>query len=144
MATGITRLHCCLVILLLLSACAGTVRRSGRAQSTATIVAQVPTSAAGPTAAATPSPTRTPAPTPDPDVRQFAVTGHTIRGAFRRFWEGQGGLAAFGLPLTEALPIDGVTVQYFERARFETRDGLTVALGRLGAEARMDQGTRIA
>ncbi|MDQ5850949.1 MAG: hypothetical protein M3380_02540, partial [Chloroflexota bacterium] len=44
-------------------------------------------------------------------------------------------IAAFGLPLTEALPVDGATVQYFERARFESRDGTSVVLGRVVAEA---------
>ncbi len=89
-----------------------------------------------------PEPRRTP--TADPDVRRFPETGHALRGAFRRFWERHGGLAAFGLPLTQAVAIDGATVQYFERARFESRDGSTVEIGRLGAEALLARGVPVA
>ena len=55
----------------------------------------------------------------------FAESGHTIGGAFRGFWEGRGGLAAFGFPISEELAevsaTNGLTytVQYYERARFE-------------------------
>jgi hypothetical protein len=57
--------------------------------------------------------------------RVFAETGHALRGAFRSFWEANGGLARFGYPLTEEIiePEAGSgrprVVQYFERARFE-------------------------
>ena len=60
-----------------------------------------------------------------PGVAYFPETGHTLRGAFRRVWERNGGLAQFGYPLTEEYAevseTDGntYTVQYFERARFE-------------------------
>lgn len=69
-------------------------------------------------------------------VRYFPETGHTIRGAFKHFWERRGALPIFGYPLSEeileTLP-NGVTrtVQYFERARFELR-GSQVDLGLLG------------
>jgi hypothetical protein len=59
------------------------------------------------------------------DGRVFPETGHALRGAFRAFWESNGGLARFGYPLTEEIvePEDGHgrprLVQYFERARFE-------------------------
>ena len=55
----------------------------------------------------------------------FPETGHTLRGAFLRYWDKFGGLAQFGYPLTEEFSEinedDGepYTVQYFERARFE-------------------------
>ena len=44
-----------------------------------------------------------------------------MEGAFASFWERNGGLVRFGLPLSPAVqdPADGLTVQYFERARFE-------------------------
>lgn len=52
-------------------------------------------------------------------------TGHTLSGEFRDYWERNGGLARFGLPLSEPFidvsTIDGQSyvVQYFERAVFE-------------------------
>jgi hypothetical protein len=55
----------------------------------------------------------------------FAVTGRCISGAFFRYWQGHGGLAQQGYPLSdefdEVSPINGRSfrVQYFERARFE-------------------------
>ncbi|MEN9938954.1 MAG: hypothetical protein RLZZ387_5533 [Chloroflexota bacterium] len=63
-----------------------------------------------------------------------AETGHNLGFGFRRFYEANGGLAAFGLPLTEPIVEDGLRVQYFERARFELHRGGAVALTRLGAE----------
>ena len=64
-----------------------------------------------------------PAP-PLPGRRHFPQTGHNLGGPFLTYWETNGGLAQFGLPLTEERPErleDGktYTVQYFERARFE-------------------------
>jgi len=66
----------------------------------------------------------------DPPVVQgsgatfFSETGHNISGAFLAYWQGNGGLAQFGYPLSEVISEkleDGNTyqVQYFERARFE-------------------------
>ena len=54
----------------------------------------------------------------------FPETGHTLGGRFREYWEANGGLSQFGIPLTEELVErleDGreYRVQYFERARFE-------------------------
>lgn len=52
-------------------------------------------------------------------------TGHTLSGTFREYWERNGGLYQFGLPLSEPFSeisaIDGkpYLVQYFERAVFE-------------------------
>lgn len=70
----------------------------------------------------------------------FEETGHSVCGGFRRFWETYGGLPIFGYPLTDEFVQDGLTVQYFERARFEWHPGAwperwDVLLGRLGAEA---------
>jgi predicted metalloprotease len=55
----------------------------------------------------------------------FPQTQHWLGGSFLTFWNGYGGLANFGYPVTGELseknPRDGrtYTVQYFERARFE-------------------------
>ena len=100
-------------------------------------------------APATPTPLPQPTPTPaiaqgplptdraqplDPSIADyFQETGHNIKYGFRGFWHNNGGLARFGYPLTEEFVENGVTVQYFERARFEYRDG-KITLGRIGAE----------
>lgn len=73
----------------------------------------------------------------------FAVTGKTIGGVFRRYWEQHGGLAQFGYPISdqfqETSDLDGksYTVQYFERAVFELHPeyagtGYEVLLTQLG------------
>ncbi len=80
---------------------------------------------------------------PAPNASYFAETRHNLGGAFRNYWLANGGLARFGLPLTEEFtevsPDDGkeYTVQYFERARFEYHPEYAgtpndVLLGRLG------------
>jgi mono/diheme cytochrome c family protein len=70
----------------------------------------------------------------------FPQTGHTVTGGFKAFWEANGGLAIFGYPITEeyaGYTEDGApaTMQDFERARFEYRDG-RVELAALGLQAR--------
>ena len=56
-----------------------------------------------------------------PTVVYFPVTGHHVADSFLSTWRRLGGLATFGYPLTEAMtdPDTGLTVQYFERERFE-------------------------
>ena len=49
----------------------------------------------------------------------FEETGHNVRHGFLKYFNARGGVAAFGLPLTEEFVENGRTVQYFERARFE-------------------------
>ncbi|MBF6613379.1 MAG: M23 family metallopeptidase [Chloroflexi bacterium] len=49
----------------------------------------------------------------------FPQTGHTISNGFLNYWKANGSLATFGYPLSEEMGEDGLTVQYFERARFE-------------------------
>src|SRR4051812_30458750 len=81
---------------------------------------------AAPAAQTPPLPTK---PVPDPHqsgVQWFAPTGHTLRGAFLRYWQQYGGLAQFGYPITEEFletnantDQPSLTVQYFQRARFE-------------------------
>lgn len=81
-----------------------------------------------------------------PDRWYFAETGHIVKEAFLRYWQGQGGLAMFGYPISEELPEinpgDGkvYTVQYFERARFEWHPTFAgtpdeVQLGLIGKQA---------
>jgi hypothetical protein len=72
------------------------------------------------------------------EARLFPETGYSVTGAFRAFWEANGGIANFGFPISaEYQGADGRTIQWFERARFElvTVNGQTqVALGNLGRE----------
>jgi uncharacterized protein YkwD len=76
--------------------------------------------------------------------RAFPETGRTACGPFLAYWQGNGGLAQQGLPLTDVFtetnPTDGkpYQVQYFERARFEyhpeNKAPYDVLLGLLGRE----------
>jgi peptidoglycan/xylan/chitin deacetylase (PgdA/CDA1 family) len=71
------------------------------------------------------------------DQRYFPETGHWLSHGFLAYWQRYGGLALFGYPLTEEVQKNGLTVQYFERARFEWHPGawperMDVLLGRLG------------
>ncbi len=52
-------------------------------------------------------------------VRYFPETGHNVQGAFLAFFERYGGDRILGLPRTEEFVQDGLTVQYFQRARME-------------------------
>jgi hypothetical protein len=70
-------------------------------------------------------------------------TSHTISGPIKQYWETYGGMAVFGLPLSEAWTTsrDGQTVvlQVFERARIEwwpgqAGTGLEFTLGLLTVE----------
>ncbi len=80
-----------------------------------------------------------------PERTYFASTGHTLAFGFKQFWEADGGLAAFGYPISEEFgeldPVTGrtFTVQYFERYRFEYHPEFAgtpweVSLGLLGAQ----------
>jgi hypothetical protein len=76
------------------------------------------------------------------DARCFKETGRCIFASFRRFWEQNGGIRIFGLPIQDqiATTIQGrrATSQLFERARFEQFTDVRFApvmLGRVGAEA---------
>ncbi len=81
-----------------------------------------------------PTPTVPATPTPRPEALGFA-NGHTLRGAFRSFWQQNDGALRFGVPLTEALWVDGALVQYFERARLTLDTAGQLRLGDLGVEA---------
>lgn len=82
---------------------------------------------------------------PGGDRSFFPESGHSLGGVFRGFWQGRGGLAAFGYPISEELTetnlIDGkpYLVQYFQRARFELHPEnagtpYEVLLGQLGRQ----------
>ncbi len=82
--------------------------------------------------------------TSSPNLRYFTETGHTLSNGFLAFWQANGGLAAFGYPITEEFQERGVTVQYFERARFEWHPGTApeqfdVLLGLVGDEVTADR-----
>jgi uncharacterized lipoprotein YbaY/heat shock protein HslJ len=83
------------------------------------------------------------------DERCFAETGFCISGAIRTFWEQNGGLAVFGLPIGPQQPTvgeDGVTreAQWFERHRLEIHPEndppYNVLLGRIGVDRLEQQG----
>jgi hypothetical protein len=86
-----------------------------------------------------------PAVGPIEGARFFPETGHNVSGPFLAFWEGNGGLAVFGYPITEEIketdPQSGneYLVQYFERSRFEYHPEFAgtpneVLLGLLGVQ----------
>ncbi|HMQ32736.1 MAG TPA: hypothetical protein PKD53_18535 [Chloroflexaceae bacterium] len=69
----------------------------------------------------------------------FPQTGHFLGGAFRSYWERNGGVEIFGYPVSEEFVQnrDGRVAQWFERARFELDvvDGRAViSLGLVGRE----------
>jgi len=77
---------------------------------------------------------------PSADCLFFFETKKPLCLGFRSYWEAFGGLAVYGYPITpEMQDSNGVTVQWFERARFEWRPGswperYDVLLGRIGSE----------
>lgn len=70
--------------------------------------------------------------------RYFPDTGQWAAHGFLHYWEQFGGVPVFGYPLTGEFQENGITVQYFERARFEWHPGsgtpYDVLLGLLGDE----------
>ncbi len=96
----------------------------------------------------------------DPSCVFFPETGHRVCGAFLVYWQNHGldlgdpgvskreSLALFGYPISEVFtdPVSGLTVQYFERARFEwhpdDKDRYRVMLGRLGVTLLAQRGWR--
>lgn len=87
------------------------------------------------------------APASTANVLFFAPeSGFPLANGFKAYWQSHGGLAVFGLPISnefmEVNPADGqsYTVQYFERARFEYHPEFKgtaheVELGLLGSQA---------
>jgi hypothetical protein len=74
------------------------------------------------------------------DQQYFDETGHNVSGAFLEFYrQARDPLLVYGYPITEAFTrLDGLRVQYFQRARFELHpelpSGQQVRLTPLGAE----------
>ncbi len=76
---------------------------------------------------------------------QTFSTGFTVSNEFLRFWRDMDGATAFGNPLSPPLVEEGRTVQYFERARFESHPefigaSYSVALAPAGYAALRDAG----
>jgi hypothetical protein len=73
-----------------------------------------------------------------PGCIAFPETGHQVCGGFASAWRAGGGLSRFGLPITGEfqVTVEGrpLTVQYFERRRFELHGAGQVLLGLLGRE----------
>jgi len=73
--------------------------------------------------------------------RYFSETGHFLRGAFLNYWETHGRTPILGVPITEPLVENGLTVQYLERARLEWHPEISgdpdraILLTRLGVVA---------
>lgn len=68
----------------------------------------------------------------------FEQTDKYVCFGFKSYWNEYGGLEIFGYPITNEIQEDGMTVQYFERARFEWHPGVwperhDVLQGRLGS-----------
>lgn len=55
----------------------------------------------------------------DPNCQYFPETGHSMCFMFRDYWLQQGGLDRFGYPIGQFTIENGLTVQYFQRARME-------------------------
>ncbi|HLI50468.1 MAG TPA: L,D-transpeptidase [Thermomicrobiaceae bacterium] len=74
----------------------------------------------------------------------YPQTGHTLAFGFRAFWQSHGGLPIFGYPISQEFTEQGLTVQYFERARFEYHPGnppqYQILLGLLGSNAAQHAG----
>jgi plastocyanin len=92
-----------------------------------------------------------PVPPPGGNSAYFPETGHSLGGAFRTFFDRNGGLPTFGYPLSEPFEErleDGrvYAVQYFERARFElhleNQAPYGVLLGQFGRRILAGRGRR--
>jgi hypothetical protein len=74
-----------------------------------------------------------------PECTLFEQTGHRLCPPFKQYWESNGGLSLYGMPLSEAFEENGHLVQYFERNRFEhfpdkVGTPFEIQLGLLGRE----------
>ncbi len=75
--------------------------------------------------------------------RFYAQTSHNLSGQFQTFFDTRGGLDVFGYPTSETFQMNGLTVQYFQRARMELH-GTQVMLGLLGDEFLAQQASQAA
>ncbi len=80
------------------------------------------------------------------DSKYFSETGHNVKGEFLTFYNGNpNAIFLYGYPITEEfVDKNGITVQYFQRARFEYRANLPagqrVQLTQLGRETYFSTG----
>lgn len=78
--------------------------------------------------------------------RYYPETGHVVSGAFLRFFDTRGGLDIFGYPVSGVIEENGLSVQYFQRSRFEYHPELPeiyqITLGLLGEELAVRVGPR--
>lgn len=78
--------------------------------------------------------------------RCFVETGFCVREPFLRYWEANGGLAVFGMPISDVIPNEVVeatwvgATQWFERDRLEDHGAQGIMAGRLGAAMLAHQG----
>ncbi len=75
----------------------------------------------------------------EPGQLFFKETGHYLANGFLNYWRINNGPEQFGQPISEEISEAGLTVQYFEKARFEWHEEwrgtiYEVSLGRLGHE----------
>ena len=57
--------------------------------------------------------------TTDPNCIYFSETGHKVCNSFLKYFQANGGVDAFGYPITEYVQENGLIVQYFQRALME-------------------------
>ena len=73
----------------------------------------------------------------------FKETGHWVKGEFLTYFRDNGGLEIFGYPITEEFVDQGLSVQYFQKARMEWHPEnpipYKVQLGLLGEELKYRQ-----
>lgn len=85
-----------------------------------------------------------PVATEQPGARHFAATGQFVGEPFLSFWEANGAMDVFGLPLSapawEYVGAQMALVQYFERARLEHTPGAGVQIGALGRDLALLRG----
>ena len=76
------------------------------------------------------------------DCQFFEKSGHTISGRIANFWNTNGDLPIFGLPMTEPFKeiVSGFTLQVFERAVLEDRGSSGVTLRHIAAELAASDG----
>jgi Tol biopolymer transport system component len=98
---------------------------------------------------ATTAPAPAPAPAePSGNALFFEETGLYVDGRIREYWQANGGLPVFGLPITpqqtESIEGQSISLQWFERNRLElhpeNEPPYDVLLGRLGADRLAQQG----
>lgn len=68
-----------------------------------------------------------------PDAVYFSQTGHNVEEPFLTFWRDNGRTVFVGDPISEPIVQGELTIQYFTKARLESRGG-TISRGAIGTE----------